>query len=312
MIDTAPPTEHRTEARLTLEEDGRYCLAIGSPEFGNGSATVRQQIVATVLQTSPARVRAIEADTDRTGYDTGPFASAGTTVAAKATYQAAEVLRDRIRAFAARTWGTTPDQCQLEEDAVVGEGRRLDLVELHHAAREAGQPLQAMRKAYGTPRTIAFNVQGFRIAVHRLTGEIRILQSVQGVDAGTVINPAQLRGQVEGAIAQGLGWALSEKMLFDAHGAVTNPTFRHYRIPAFADVPRTEVHFARTSDAFGPFGAKSMSESPVNPVAPALANALADATGIRFHALPFAPDRIYQAIAERHAPEAVREAPDRG
>jgi CO/xanthine dehydrogenase Mo-binding subunit/aerobic-type carbon monoxide dehydrogenase small subunit (CoxS/CutS family) len=304
MIDTAPPTEHRTEARLTLEEDGRFCLAIGSPEFGNGSATVRQQIVATVLKTSPARVRAIEADTDRTGYDTGPFASAGTTVAAKATHQAAEVLRDRILAFAARSWGTTPDRCRLEEDAVVCDGRRLGLADLCRAAREAGEPLHAMRKAYGTPRTIAFNVQGFRIAVHRVTGELRILQSVQGVDAGTVINPAQLRGQVEGGVAQGLGWALSEKMIFDARGGVVNATFRHYRIPAFADVPRTEVYFARTSDAFGPFGAKSMSESPINPVAPALANALADATGVRFASLPLAPDRIYRAIAEAHAPGA--------
>jgi CO/xanthine dehydrogenase Mo-binding subunit/aerobic-type carbon monoxide dehydrogenase small subunit (CoxS/CutS family) len=304
MIDTAPPMEHRTEARLTLEEDGSYCLAIGSPEFGNGSATVRQQIVATVLGTSPARVRAVSADTDRTGYDTGPFGSAGTTVAAKATHQAAEVLRDRILAFAARRRGTTPDRCRLEEDAVVCDGTRVALAELQRAARDAGQALQAMRKAYGTPRTIAFNVQGFRVAVHRVTGEVRILHSIQSVDAGTVINPVQLRGQVEGGIAQGLGWALSEKMLFDAQGRVVNPTFRHYRIPAFADVPRTEVFFARTSDAFGPFGAKSMSESPINPVAPALANALADATGIRFHDLPLAPDRIFAAVVEKHAPEA--------
>jgi CO/xanthine dehydrogenase Mo-binding subunit len=161
-----------------------------------------------------------------------------------------------------------------------------------------------VRKAYGTPRSIAFNVQGFRIAVHRVTGEVRILHSVQGVDAGAVINPAQLRGQVEGGIAQGLGWALCERMVFDAQGRVVNPTFRHYRIPAFPDVPRTDISFAQTSDAFGPFGAKSMSESPINPVAPALANALADATGIRFHSLPLAPDRIYQAIATKHAPNA--------
>jgi CO/xanthine dehydrogenase Mo-binding subunit/aerobic-type carbon monoxide dehydrogenase small subunit (CoxS/CutS family) len=302
MIDTAPPTEHRSEARLNLAEDGHYYLAVGSPEFGNGSATVRQQIVATVLCTSPARVRMSEADTDRTGYDTGPFGSAGTTVAAKATCQAAEALRDRILAFAARSAGTTPDRCRLEEGAVVCGERRVGLGELWRAAREAGQPLAAVRKAYGTPRTVAFNVQGFRVAVHRHTGEVRILQSVQAVDAGAVINPAQLRGQVEGGIAQGLGWALTERMLFDAQGRVVNPTFRHYRIPAFADVPRTEVYFARTSDAFGPFGAKSMSESPINPVAPALANALADATGIRFHSLPLAPDCIYQAVVAKHAP----------
>jgi CO/xanthine dehydrogenase Mo-binding subunit len=94
-------------------------------------------------------------------------------------------------------------------------------------------------------------------------------------------------------------------MIFDDRGRVVNPTFRHYRIPAIADVPRTEVYYAKTSEAFGPFGAKSMSDSPIDPVAPALANALADATGIRFHSLPLAPDRIYQALAAKHAPAAT-------
>jgi CO/xanthine dehydrogenase Mo-binding subunit len=183
---------------------------------------------------------------------------------------------------------------------VVCAGRRIALAEVYAIAQKGGRLLQAVRKAYATPRTIAFNVHGFRIAVHRVTGELRILQSVQAVDAGAVVNPAQLRGQVEGGIAQGIGWALSERMVFDAQGRLVNPTLRHYRIPAFADVPRTEVYFARTEDAFGPLGAKSMSESPINPVAPALANALADATGIRFAELPLRPDHIYRAIFEKH------------
>ena len=97
-----------------------------------------------------------------------------------------------------------------------------------------------------------------------------------------------------------MGWALYEKMVFDQEGRVVNPTFRHYRIPAHADIPRSEVYFARTTDVFGPLGAKSMSEAPINPVAPALANALADATGIRFHDLPLAPDRIYRVIFGKH------------
>jgi CO/xanthine dehydrogenase Mo-binding subunit len=89
-------------------------------------------------------------------------------------------------------------------------------------------------------------------------------------------------------------------MVFDRDGKMVNPTFRNYRIPAFADVPRSEIYFAKTTDALGPMGAKSMSEAPINPVAPALANALADATGIRFHDLPLTPDRIYRAILGRH------------
>jgi CO/xanthine dehydrogenase Mo-binding subunit len=96
----------------------------------------------------------------------------------------------------------------------------------------------------------------------------------------------QCRGQVEGAVAQAVGWALYERMVFDEQGRVVNPTLRNYRIPAYADTPRTEVFFADTHDAVGPLGAKGMGECPVNPVAPALANALADAT---WRPLPRAP-----------------------
>ncbi|MDQ1238521.1 MAG: hypothetical protein QG577_706, partial [Thermodesulfobacteriota bacterium] len=312
MIACAPPTEHRSEASLSLEGDGKYRLTIGSPEFGNGSTTVRHQIAATVLNTTPSCVISIQSDTDRTGYDTGPFGSTGTTVAGKAVHEAAKSLRERILDFAAGHSGAGRDECRLEPDAVVCAGARISLVDLHKAALDVGQLLSVVRKAHGTPRTVAFNVHGFWIAVHRVTGEIKILQSVQAVDAGVVINPQQLRGQVEGAIAQGLGWALYEKMVFGKEGQVLNPTFRNYRIPAYADIPRSEIYFARTTDTFGPLGAKSMSEAPINPVAPALANALADATGIRFHDLPLAPDRIYSTILGELPPDRRTLRPTRG
>ena len=98
------------------------------------------------------------------------------------------------------------------------------------------------------------------------TGEIRILKSVHAADAGKVANPMQCRGQVEGGVAQSLGATLYEEMVIDEGGRVVNPKFRDYHLPQFADIPRTEVFFADTSDAIGPMGAKSMSESPYNPV----------------------------------------------
>ena len=277
MIDCVPPTEHRSEARLSLEADGNYHLAIGSPEFGNGSTTVRQQIIATVLDTYHDRVHETQADTDRTGYDTGPFGSAGTVVAGKAVEQAAEALRDRILDFAARYCDQPRDACRLEAEAITCNGSKASLRDLSRWRSAGGQQLDVVRKCHGTPRSIAFNVHGFRIAVNRVTGEIAILQSVHAADAGVVVNPMQLRGQIEGAIAQGLGWALYERMVFDDTGRVVNPTFATTGFPAFADIPRSEVYFAKTHDSFGPLGAKSMSEAPINPVAPALANALTNA-----------------------------------
>jgi putative selenate reductase molybdopterin-binding subunit len=301
MHDTAPPTEHRSEARLSVEADGNYLLAVGTAEFGNGTTTLHTQVVASLLETTVSRVRLVQADTDRTGYDTGAFASTGTTVAGNAVRLAAEALRERILDFASAHSGASRDACRLDDDGVRCNDSRVLLPELLAAAQAAGQQLEVVRKAYGAPRSVAFNVQGFRIAVHRVTGQIVILQSVHAADAGVVINPMQCRAQIEGSVTQAAGWALLERMVFDEEGRVVNPTFRNYRIPAFADAPRTEVFFADTRDTLGPLGAKGMGECPVNPVSPALANALAEATGVRFRDLPFTPDRIYRRIFERHA-----------
>ncbi len=167
---------------------------------------------------------------------------------------------------------------------------------VHDAARAVGVELGADGHFGGTPRSVAFNAQWFRVAVDPGTGEIRILRGVHAADAGKVMNPMQCRGQVEGGVAQALGATLFEHVRLDATGAVDTAAFRRYRLPQYADVPRTEVHFMETSDAIGPLGAKSMSESPFNPVAPAFANALRDATGIRFTELPLTRDRVWRAL----------------
>jgi putative selenate reductase molybdopterin-binding subunit len=102
---------------------------------------------------------------------------------------------------------------------------------------------------------------------------------------------------VEGGVAQAIGAALYEDVRIDGEGRVVTQVFRDYHVPACADVPDTQVLFAETYDSVGPLGAKSMSESPYNPVAAALGNAIRDATGARLTATPFAPDRIYRAVA---------------
>src|SRR5712675_2290250 len=111
-----------------------------------------------------------------------------------------------------------------------------------------------------------------------------------------LINPMRCRGQVDAAIAMGLGWARTENMVYDG-GTMVNPTLRNYRIPAFADVPPSKVFFADTYDKIGPLGAKSQGECAINPIAPAIANALADATGVRFPHLPLTPDRIFSRLS---------------
>ncbi|MGW6523197.1 molybdopterin-dependent oxidoreductase [Streptomyces sp. NPDC054962] len=301
LHETAPPTEHVSEAWVTLRDDLVYELAVGTVEFGEGTSTAHVQIAAGQLGTTPARIHLVQSDTDRTGFDTGAFASAGLFVSGNAVLRAADAVRDRILEYAAAYTGVHLVLCSMDDEEVVCGDRRVPLAELVASARARGIRFTAARKAYGSPRSVTSNTQGFRIAVHRVTGEIRVLHSVQAADAAVVINPAQVRGQVEGGVAQGIGFALTENHHVDDDGVMVNPNFRNYRIPTFADVPRTEVLLVASTDSVGPLRSKGMAECCINPVAPALANALHDATGVRFRSLPLTPERIYSRLIEKQS-----------
>ena len=268
MIDTAPPNGHHSHAEIRPLGDGAFELKVGTAEFGNGTSTVHRQVVAEVLGTTAEKILLRQADTALVSHDTGAFASTGITVGVKASYAAAQNLREQLAA---------QDE-SAEASGLVGTGSWA-----------------------GTPRSAAFNVHGFRVAVDRRSGTLVILQSVQAADAGTVLNEAQARGQVEGGAAQAIGAALFEEVEIDAEGRITTDILRNYHIPQMADVMKTEVHFAQTLDHLGPLGAKSMSESPFNPVAPALGNAIRDAIGIRLSRTPFRKDRIAAALRAEKA-----------
>lgn len=300
MIATGPPGGHHGRARITVGADGGYHLDIGMAEFGNGSTTVHRQLVADALATTVDRIRVRQSDTALVGHDTGAFASTGTVVAGAAAQRAAQALRHRLIAAAARATGTDPADCRLDGATVWCADRPVGLDELARRAAADGELLAADGHTDGMRRSVAFNVHWFRIAVDPDSGEIRILRSVHSADAGTVINPMQCRGQIEGGVAQALGATLAEAVTIDGAGRVGTPDLRSYHLPTMADVPLTQVHFARTSDPLGPAGAKSMSESPFNPVAAALANALRDATGVRFTELPFTRDRVWHTLHHGH------------
>jgi putative selenate reductase molybdopterin-binding subunit len=300
MIDTVPPRGHFADAAIRLAEDGYFELTVGTAEFGNGTTTVHVQIAAELLGTVPDRVRIRQSDTAHGGHDTGAYGSTGTVVAGAATAAAARTLANTMRAFAT---------AHLERDASDPLWRPDTLRELATKAGRAGVLLEATGQNAGSPRSVAFNVQAFEVAVHRRYGTLQILHSIHAADAGRVINPMQCRAQVEGGVAQAIGAALYEELKIDHTGTVINPAFRGYHVPAFADVPRTTVLFADTYDTVGPLGAKSMSESPYNPVAAALGNAIRDATGLRLRETPFSADRICRALLARGSHEHVSAAP---
>jgi len=283
MIDTIPPFGHFSTTRIRLLENGDFELRIGTAEFGNGTTTVHAQIASGILRCAASRLTILQADTAQAEHGTGAYGSTGVVVAGLATERAAKALAAKILEAAAARAGVPVAACSLQDGFVEANGQQIPLAALDAEISASGH-------VTGSPRSVAFNVQAFRVAVNRESGEVRILRSIHAADAGRVINPMQCRGQVEGGVAQAIGAALYEQMLFDENGAVSNPSFRNYHIPAFADVPRTDVLFADTYDRLGPAGAKSMSESPYNPVASALGNAIREATGVRLYATPFAPD----------------------
>lgn len=296
MIATMAPRGHIAHTTATLRPDGTYLLRVGTAEFGNGTSTVHRQIAATVLDAAPDRLELWAADTDAVRHDTGAFASAGTTVAGKALHAACTVLRRRMTATAAALTDGDPASAEFVAsgvrvgDEVVTWQRIIDASPADHVDARG---LTADGAEFGDIRSLAFNVHAVRVAVDPETGAVKVLQSVQSADAGVVINPAQCRGQIEGGAAQALGGALYEEVYLE-DGVVQNPVFRTYRVPQFADVPDTEVYFADTDDSVGPFGAKSMSESPYNPVGAAIGNAVSRALGRRGYELPFSRDRVWR------------------
>jgi len=309
MLATMAPYGHIARTNITVRADGSYDIGVGTAEFGNGTTTVHGQIVATALNTTIDRLRFGSSDTDTAEHDTGAFASAGVTVAGKALHAAALTLARVLRETAAAVGGGSAEACTVTAEGVrMGDGPRagtvLPFAELIPAAPEgyrvgsgATAGIRADGSEFGDLRSLAFDVQAFRVAVNTETGAVRILQSVHAADAGTVMNPEQCIGQIEGGVAQAIGGGLYEELYIDETGALQNPVFRTYRLPQFADVPRTEVLFASTSDEIGPFGAKSMSEAPYNPVAAALGNAIARALGRRPYETPFSRDRVWRLAA---------------
>ncbi len=304
MLDTIPPHGHFSHARIAQRPEGGFTLRVGTAEFGNGTATVHRQIAAQALGVDVAEIELEASDTELVNHDTGAFGSTGIVVAGLATLRASQELATLVAGAASGIGGEGgpagfANGAEVAGSVASGVG---------DAAGDPADPvtdtlLSAEATSEGTPRSVTFNVHGFRIAVRPDTGEIRILHSVHAADAGFVINPRQCRGQVEGGVAQAIGAAMYEQFVIDGDGRVATKTIRDYHLPQFGDVPRTEVLFADSADPLGPLGAKSMSESPFNPVAAALANAVRDATGLRMTELPLTRDRVFSELHKHTADE---------
>ncbi len=256
---------HVASVKLSILPDGKYELRTGSVDVGTGSDTTLRQIAAEVLGVSIADINIISGDTKETPFDAGSYASATLYISGQAVKLAAEKLREKLGNESHRRRGS----------------REKIGVEISYAANEA---------------TLTFAVQGVEVEVDVETGKVQVLRCVQAIDLGKAINPRICEGQATGGIGMGIGYALTEELLFDEDGRIINPILRDYRIPTAADMPPMEIFLVEKADPYGPFGAKGVGEITTNCTAPAIANAVAHATGVRLHQLPMTPERIWKQL----------------
>ncbi len=287
-------------ASIKINDDGSFNLLTGAVDIGTGADTAQAQIAAEVLGVDVDDVLVYSADTDLTPFDVGAYASGTTYIAGKAVEKAAEVAAARIRARAACLLGldeSSPIELH-DRRAWAPDGRSVSVQEVAldslHTADQEQIMATASHLAVESPSPFAAQVAEVEVDVE--TGEVRVERLVTAVDCGVPINPTAASGQVEGAMLMALGYALTEELVLDDAGRPINAELGPYWIYRADDAPATEVFLVETVEPSGPFGAKAVGEVATDGVAPAVRNAVLDATGVAIDALPLTPERVWRAL----------------
>ncbi len=284
-------------AFIKMNEDASFNLLIGATDLGTGSDTVLAQIAAEVLEVSVDNIIVYSSDTDLTPFDTGAYASSTTFISGTAVKKAAEKVKAQILDVGMKILGV--EKAEIRAGEVIAEGgKSLSYNEICTKAFYTDEQQQIMAEAshmsYDSPSP--YNATFADVSVDTETGIVRVNKVVSVTDAGQVINPQMSEGQVEGAIPQSLGMALSEFMIFDEKGAPINTDFNNYHIYTAIDMPEIVAKFVNTHEPTGPYGAKAVAEIPINGPAPAMANAVFNAVGVRIRNLPITPEKVLRGI----------------
>lgn len=289
-------------AALKMNEDASFNLMVGSADIGTGSDTVLCQVAAEVLGVPLENILIRSGDTDDISFDYGAYASSTAYITGTCVLRAAEDARQQIVAVAGRMMDEDPEGLLVHEGKVTSlNGKSVTLQELAlETLYGAEKKLIMGRASYSTKDSPPPFVAMFaEVAVDTETGVVQPLHIVSAVDVGKALNPDVCEGQVEGAVAQGLGYALTEEIKLGPDGRVLNPTFMDYKVFCAADMPELTTILVEDEEPTGPFGAKSVAEIAINGPAPAISNAIYDAVGIRLRSLPMTPDKVLSALDAR-------------
>ncbi|MBD3349669.1 MAG: molybdopterin-dependent oxidoreductase [Candidatus Eisenbacteria bacterium] len=299
MHGSGIPGDDMGAATIKANEDGSFHLLIGATDLGTGSDTILAQMAAEVLGVPPSQIIVYSSDTDRTPFDVGAYASSTTYVSGGAVVKAAEMVRERLLYHASKMLEAPVDELTCADGVVsTRDGRSSSMADVTRRAMYGEDKEQvsftASNVTYACPPPFAAAVADLEVDTR--TGRIDVRDFTCAVDLGFAINPALAEGQIEGGIATGLGYALTEEMLFNDEGRMVNANLLDYMIFTAPETPHIKAILVETDEPTGPFGAKSVSEIPLDVVAPAVGNAVFAATGLRLRSLPFTPERVLAGL----------------
>ncbi len=301
---------------VKINPDGTVALNTGAAEIGTAALTGAAQVLAEELGVDLADINVVSADTFSTPFDFGAQGSRTAFAVGNACRAAVDDLKGRIFALAAAQLGVSADACHLVDKHVLADGKRISLADLARLSQQTGGGLIAQGTfiapptAYDSKRvdghvypafhSPSFHAHAVDLSIDPETGDVTIHKYVVAQDVGFAMNPTYIEGQIEGGVAQGLGQALSEEIVYE-NGRVLNANLTDYKMPTTLDMPRVETILVQHPSLVGPYGAKGVGEPPnIEPPA-AVANAVAAATGLRLTSLPITAEHIALALRDAGA-----------
>ncbi len=300
---------------IKVDDFGTVNVITGATDMGQGADTVIAQIVSEELGVRVEDIVVTHTDTDICPWDVGAHASRTTFVAGNSARIAAQKVKEQLLEVASRSLGENPENLDIRDRVIfskVDPEKKSPLGKVLRACHyTTGGRMVMAEHFYDPPNenldrefkgnlsvTYAYGTHGVEVEVDRDTGQVKILKYIAAHDVGRAINPMLLEGQVYGGAAMGIGYALTEQLVLK-NGKVINPDFRDYKILTAADIPNIEAVVVETDDPSGPFGAKGIGEPGLVPTAPAIANAVYDAVGVRIKDLPITPEKVLAALKEK-------------
>jgi putative selenate reductase molybdopterin-binding subunit len=309
MQGTAIPYLDMGGASIKMNDDGSFNLLVGATDLGTGSDTVLAQMAAEVLGAEVEDIIVYSSDTDFTPFDKGAYASSTTYISGAAVVKAAQQAAERIRVRAARLLNARagqsdlfkPDEIHLaQRRAYAPDGESVTLEQVAHASlhHEDQEQIMGVASHMSPVSPPPFAAQFAEVTVDIETGQVVVDHLVMAVDGGVIVNPVTASGQIEGGMAQALGYAVSEEMRYDEQGRARERNFRDYHIFEADEMPQLDTIFVETYEPSHPFGVKAVAEIPMDGVAPAVGNAVLDACGVNVDDNPVTPEKVWRGLKQ--------------